>query len=826
MRAESRAREASFNLDLSDTETPVSPPRNFGEPAETITSSRPGEAQTSLPPPEPLPASSLGEGRPTNLPAETGLGPAKTNGFSYEPPSVPPQSSATPQPQVYTTPEHQTRLLVRPMSVPVAVPLAVRQSPNSHHMQPAPNHVPRHQESANVPKTTTLKPLGFGPNEHIISLAMHTRVRDQYTSIINVYRDTIMKLMNSDSRDQACENEITKLLTRINDTLQHSDLDAKETLEETSQPSPEDEATWAEQCSFKFQFLRHFLEGIRHDDVHVSIVAQPGRLLDIIETFLKGRGIVYFRPDGKGASLPGDQRFAHCRCQVSIVPSGLDGNNLAMKPAALVIAFDGSVNAVQPQVYRMRVQQGFDWLQPVVRLVVYKSAEHLAICLPAHMNQYDRIRRIVSGMTQLRHEVGQLNPEDMEVSAAAEEVAIALRLGGHERRWTLPSIRALPLDFHESSRDSSTQLSSQLSQEQDVPFESSSLKRAWNDMDSADTDKAKRQRLSSTQSTSHITDSIHQPSQVDYLQKQNGSLAIENDNLKSQVNHLIASQTALEKQLATTTRTNQHLLSQTSITQSTHQTHISDLEGSLSSLQTRYEDKDRAYRDLQLSQSDLDASLAKATHKVDSQTTDLTSLKASKRQLEADLEQARKDLLSTSNPDLARIALAESAARDALIENELLKKKTATLSSDLEFTRTEYQTASTSAADLAAQVTSLTSQLEVAESKASGEATRLAQINKDNAIKEARKEIRQLKTVLEERERVCRRKEEEIVELKGRRGRGGVVTRGGSVQPGGVGQGKSPRGSRGGSPLPGVGVGVVGGEGMRRGGSGLRGEVV
>ena len=75
---------------------------------------------------------------------------------------------------------------------------------------------------------------------------------------------------------------------------------------------------------------------------------------------------------------------------------------------------------------------------------------------------------------------------------------------------------------------------------------------------------------------------------------------------------------------------------------------------------------------------------------------------------------------------------------------------------------------------------------------------------------------------------MVRRKEDEIAELKGRRGRGGVVTRGGSVQPQVEGKGKgSPRGSRGASPLSGVPSGVgPGGEGMRRGGSGLRGEVV
>ncbi|KAL8858553.1 MAG: hypothetical protein Q9178_004847 [Gyalolechia marmorata] len=602
---------------------------------------------------------------------------------------------------------------------------------------------------------------------------MNKRVRDQYSSIISMYRDAIMKLMDPNSRDQDLMEKITELLTRINRTLQHSDLDAEEILYQSSQPSPEDEATWAEQCSFKFRFLRHFLEEIRHQNMHVSIVAEPGRLLNIIETFLKGRGIFYFRPDGKRSSHPGDQPLAHCRCQVSIVPSGPEGMNLNLDPAALVIAFDRSVSAQEPQVKRMR-QQEHKWLVPIVRLVVYKSAEHLAICLPPEIEQFDRIRRIVSGMTQLRHEVGILQPEDMEVSAAAEEVAVALRLGGHHNRWTLPSIRPLSLDFHDSSQSSSIQEGSQLSQDQDVSFQSSTLKRAWDITDSGASDRTKRQRLFTVESNAHVQDFSSELQHGDYLLKKNADLTTEIENLKSQVNHLATSHRALETQLATTSRMNRDLLSQTSTIQSTHQTHISDLEASLSSLQTRYEDKDRAHRALHLEKTDLEASLSNALQKLEALTADQTSLKASKKQLEIDLDQARKDLLTTphANPDITRIALAESHARDALAAKESLLKKVTSLSSELEYTRAEYQNASTSAVELAEQVRSLESQLEIANRKASGEAARLATLNRDNAVQDARKEVRQLKAMMEERERVCRRKEEEIAELKGRRGRG------------------------------------------------------
>ncbi|KAL8799277.1 MAG: hypothetical protein Q9182_006014 [Xanthomendoza sp. 2 TL-2023] len=785
LRAESRAREASFSLDddFQDAQKPVSPRRSPKETLRKVLAVKPDRPETPRPAHKLLPMKDLSGKRPKSFSVANGLSPSKPNGSSSEQHPISAQVSIAPQPQMYTTPEQQTRFLVRPMSVPAVVPLAVRPQPNGQPLPSAIYNAPRRQEFPNTTKTRTLKPLGCDSNEHIISLAMNTRVRDQYTSTINLYRDAVMKLMDSDSPDDDCGAEITKLLTRISLTLQHSDLDAQETLEESSQPSPEDEAKWAEQCSFKFQFLRHFLEEIRRYDIHVSIVAQPGRLLNILETFLKGRKIIYFRPD----------------TNVSIVPSGLEWRNLAVKPAALVIGFDGSAYVSEPQVHRMRMQEELDWLRPVVRLMVYKSAEHLALCLPADNGDFDRTRKIVAGMTQLRHEVGVLQPEDMEVSAAAEEVAIALRLSGHPRFWTLPAD------------------GSQLSQEQQAPFQSSTLKRAWDNSVSTDSSEAKRQRMS--QDISHI----------DNLLNDHANLASENENLKAKVNRLTTSHKALEAQLATNTRANKQLFSQSLSTQSTHQTHLSDLEASLSDLQTRYEDKDRAYKDLHLSLSDLDTSLTKAVQKLEAQSIELTTLKAAKKQLEIDLEQSRKDLLTTETPDLNRIAVAESAARAAVAENELLKKKITNLTSDLDFTRSAYQTASTSAAELAAQVTSLTSELETAQRKASGEAARLAQINKDNAVKEARKENRQLKSMMEERERVCRRKEEEIVELKGRRGRGGLGTRGGSVQPGvgggGVGQGKSPRGSRGGSPLPGVGVGV-GGEGMRRGGSGLRGEVV
>lgn len=284
--------------------------------------------------------------------------------------------------------------------------------------------------------------------------------------------------MGSEIPTEASIQEAKKLLTRVNHISTHSDLDVGEVPAESSQTSPEDEATWAEECSFKFKFLNHLFANMRNDAAHISIVARPGRTLDILETFLRGRGVFYFRPDGRGASHPNDPRLAGCRSEVSIVPSGPLGMNLAVKPAALVIAFDGSFNVRDPQIMRMRTQPGVEWMMPTIHLLVYKSAEHIARCIDPEVDEVAGLKKIISCMTQLRHEVGVLPPEDTSVGAAAEEVAVALRLNGHQVKWSLPSIRAIPLDLIESSQEVSTQDGSQ-SSDQDAPTHNSTLKRVW-----------------------------------------------------------------------------------------------------------------------------------------------------------------------------------------------------------------------------------------------------------------------------------------------------------------------------------------------------------
>ncbi|KAL8828941.1 MAG: hypothetical protein Q9170_006382 [Blastenia crenularia] len=498
MRAASRAKEraptsrSSHHTDRSPTTA------SFG-PQQPAQASQPNErnfSQTLVQSPS---RNSPGQARPTPY------------GFSQGQQAISPQPSFPPQPQMYMNPEQQTRFTVRPMAVPVDVPLAVRTTPNGQQRHLPPGCAPHAQQSPYIPKTANLVPCDLDTNEHAIGLAMNSRVRDQYTSVINYYQRPLDDFLNSERPQESSVQEVKKLLSRINLITTHPDLDMQEVPDEFSQTSPEDEATWAEESSFKFKFLNHLFLHLCNEPRLVSIVARPGRTLDVIESFLKGRGIAYLRPDGRATSRVDDQRFSGCQLRVSIIPSGPDGMNLAVRPAELVIAFDGTFNARDPQVMRMR-NVGLDYMMPAVHLLVYKSAEHVERCSGVQMDETARLRTVISCMTQFRHDVGALPPEDMRVGPAAEEVAFFVRLNGHPIKWSLPSIRSIPQDVLELSQDASTKGGSQ-SSEQEPPIPGPALKRFW-DPESSNPETVKRQRMSPAGNINHVGDSVTQSTQV------------------------------------------------------------------------------------------------------------------------------------------------------------------------------------------------------------------------------------------------------------------------------------------------------------------------
>ena len=372
------------------------------------------------------------------------------------------EQTQSPRPEIERTPSAipekagppeapESRLEVQPMEVPVEVPLPMRVSQVDPHTPSQPSKLSFRREMTYSQTITTLNPVHLGEMEFIVPLSMNTRVRDQYISTINYYRQAIEDLMRDEIPEPAVIEQVQEMLRRVHQVTTHVDLDSGDSITQ-QQASPEDEAVWAENCSAKFQFLRYLFDCIRDLDMHVGIIARPGRLLGIVETFLKGRHIVYNRPD---TLMRSDPRAAEGRMEVSLIASGEEGAAALPKAANLVIALDGSLDARDVQVGILRSHiTNVGQLAPIIHLLVYNSAEHIERCLSTSIEPLDRLRKIVSCMTQTRHEVGLLVQEEAGSLAAAEEVAAFLEAGGVEEEWTFPAIRPIDgIEFLESVQD-------------------------------------------------------------------------------------------------------------------------------------------------------------------------------------------------------------------------------------------------------------------------------------------------------------------------------------------------------------------------------------
>ena len=240
----------------------------------------------------------------------------------------------------------------------------------------------------------------------------------------------------------------------------------------------------------------------------------------------------------------------------------------------------------------------------------------------------------------------------------------------------------------------------------------------------------------------------------------------------------------------------------------TTQQRLQEHVDALSDLQYRYEARSV---DLHTLRSDRDAAAAAtalAHRQIDSQRAEIEKLKAKQQVLERDLKDSRTVLMSPTVPEVAALERAKAEISQLLADKAQMEKRLVSQTKDFEFTRQQYQLASTAAAENASALFDLQTEVTALKIQATGEAARLRQLNMSTENQAHLERARQLEATLKEREDILQKKEEELRELK--RGRG-LATRASSAP-------RSPRlGSRASSPMPGLLAGSAG-----RGGSALR----
>jgi len=91
----------------------------------------------------------------------------------------------------------------------------------------------------------------------------------------------------------------------------------------------------------------------------------------------------------------------------------------------------------------------------------------------------------------------------------------------------------------------------------------------------------------------------------------------------------------------------------------------------------------------------------------------VASLINDRQRLETEVKEARSALIVSSNPGIAELGRLREETRIVTQQREALQKKNESLTKDFDFTRQQYQQASTSAVELASENTALKAQVAV-----------------------------------------------------------------------------------------------------------------
>ena len=346
----------------------------------------------------------------------------------------------------------------------IEVPLPLRAVDPELHTPTRPSNLHIHREisrrssapqATHEPVVEFLPPPNLGQAVYMISIPFSATNKNYYKDIVNHNRSIVEAFIQSDFPDQALVQDIEAYLDRLRKATVHVDLAHENTQ---SDVPPEDAMKWLTQQSKKFKFLKALLEELLHHDYHIGIVGKGVPFLDIVETVLKGMHISYERPDTLTRSDPAD---ANEKLRVSLIATGEEGSSVLPKPADLILAFDGSFNAMDRQMLSLRdnvLHVGQP--APVIWLTVFSSVEHIDMCLPSSLKGVARLRTILTCIIQSRSQVGDLFAEEPEPTNAALKVADFLQAGGQPYNWLVQGVRPVETKraiISSQETDSSTQ---------------------------------------------------------------------------------------------------------------------------------------------------------------------------------------------------------------------------------------------------------------------------------------------------------------------------------------------------------------------------------
>ncbi|PWY79635.1 hypothetical protein BO70DRAFT_51891 [Aspergillus heteromorphus CBS 117.55] len=601
----------------------------------------------------------------------------------------------------------------------------------------------------------------LGPSEFAIPLPMDSRVKDDYEKVLTSESQSIRNFLNITSAPSKIPEDqhehlvstMNGVLERLNNVTTHPDLNTLDHAK-ASDSDVEKEAAWAEYSSAKFQLISYLLEIARMRDMHLIIMVHGEKTQRVVERYLLGKSLTYTRPRQEmGSGTNAEVSLIKGPLSFGVQSTANDGVMETYKAPSAIIAFDSLFNVKNPTVEHMRTTFARNGnLLPVIRLMVSNSSEHIGLCFPG-LPELERLRLIIQYTIRLRSSVGDLQDDALGVHEDAEELLSCLESDNANAHWSLPHIESLDIVSPEELEATQHELQSRPSVDVSSLMTSQTQKRAFEE--DITEQSSKRPRVEESQDSSQFTESTNFPSQT-----LNGGLrSLERNVVQMKTAHA-AEVDRLQKALAEA------------------QARLQERDSVLEKLQHRYETRTKDSHQLQRERERLAEAKATSDQKLEKQKEDIAKLKDERTQLRHELEQARESLKAGGGSS-AELESAREEIRRLNEENASFKRKAEYEARQAEYTREQYQTASTVAAQSGNEARQLREENENLTRKVAGDASRLRELNMKNDEARHLSRVVELESLLRSREDLLRRKEEEVRELRKNR----PSTRSTSTQP-------------------------------------------
>ncbi|OOQ85607.1 putative HDA1 complex subunit [Penicillium brasilianum] len=604
----------------------------------------------------------------------------------------------------------------------------------------------------------------LGPSEFAVTLPMDSRVKDDYDRVLTdsaeITREFLASLTHaghaSDSQRGYLSSKMHEVIAKLNNVSTHPDLNiAHHVSYEDSKLARE--AEWAEYSSAKFRLLGWLIRVGCDRDLHIILAVQGEDKRQILERYLLGKGFTHTKPrDQLGGSL----EVSLQKDSLSFAIHSEDGVQEMFKPPSAIFVFDTSYKLESPAVQHLRTTYTRNgMLLPVIWFLVSNTCEHIERCLP-QLPEPERLRLLMHYTDYFHDDVGDLQDDALNVCEDAEE--ILNYLSDSFASWSLPAIE--PLHFVSANELESATPSSE---EQVLGTQ----KRSLDDEQETEDYISKRARVN-TQDTSQMTQSTKPPSQT--LDRDLASL--ERSLIQMKATHDTEKEQLQRELLQTRAR-------------------LQEFETALGVLQHRYEARTKELHLTRQDRDRLSEGKASMEQRIEKQREDIFKLKEERSQLKAELEGARQEL-KNGGGSLAELETAREEIRRLTSEKASLERKAEYEKNQAEYTREQYQTASTVAAQAGNELRQVRDENEALTRKVQGNTVQLREMNiKNDAVRHLAR-INELELILASRDDLLRKKEDELREIRKNR----PSTRSTSTQP------RSPKWAASSRPTsPGVG---------------------